>query len=100
MSNSDDDVLIDEQGPLSFIKKNAGPARGLAHIRLDWDESLHSTVGGSNTCRNGGSGITQDCPAIGHIRHLGSRFDSTNDPENGLPITLQPEIVGKYYFTI
>jgi len=85
---------MDEQGPLSFIKMNAGPARGLAHIRLEWDEALHSTVGGSDTCNNGGSGITQGCPAIGHIRHLGSRFDSTNDPEGGLPVTLQPEIVG------
>jgi len=90
----DDDVFMDEQGPLSFIKQNTGPARGLGHIRLEWDTALHSTVGGDDTCRNGGSGLNQDCPAVGRIRHLGSRFDSTNDPDGGLPVTLQPEIVG------
>jgi hypothetical protein len=89
----DDEVVMDEQGPVSLINKNAGPARGFAHIRLDWDEVLHDTVGDS-TCMNGGSGITQDCPAIGHVRHLGTRFNSANDPEGGLPITAQPEIVG------
>ena len=88
---AEDEVVMDEQGPLSFIKKNNGPTRGLGHIRLEWDSDLHGQVGDSDNCRNGGSGITQDCPAIGYIRHLGSRF--ANDP--GLPITIQPEIVGK-----
>ena len=55
---------------------------------------MHSTVGDDNTCRNGGSGIDNDCPAVGHIRHLGSLFDVSNDPEGGLPVTIQPEIVG------
>jgi hypothetical protein len=85
---------MDEQAPLSFVKKNAGPARGLAHFRLEWDDALHDTVGGRDTCRNGGSGITEECPAVGRIRHLGSRFDVANDPEGGLPVTPQPEIVG------
>ena len=79
---------------MAFIRKDAGPARGLAHIRLEWDDSLHDTVGGGDTCRNGGSGLTNDCPAVGRIRHLGTRFNPAHDPEGGLPVTLQPEIVG------
>jgi len=91
----DDEVVMDEQGPVCFINKNAGPARGFAHIRLDWDEALHDTVGDEGgACLNGGTGITQDCPAVGHIRHLGTKFNSANDPEGGLPVTAQPEIVG------
>ena len=90
----DGDVFLDVQAPLVFVKQNDGPARGLAHIRLEWDDTLHDTVGNSDTCRNGGSGVTEDCPPVGRVRHLGSLFDSSNDPDGGLPVTIQPEITG------
>lgn len=76
------------------MKQSDGPARGLAHIRLEWDDTLHDTVGNDGTCRNGDSGITEDCPAVGRIRHLGSLFNSSNDSDGGLPVTIQPEVVG------
>jgi hypothetical protein len=95
---TDEDVVLDEQGPLVFIQKDNGPARGLAHIHLEWDEALHATVG-TTACVNGGSfssgvWIGPYCPPVGHIRHLGSMFDSTNDPEGGLPVTANPDITG------
>lgn len=87
---ADDDVFNDPQGPLVFVKKNQGPARGLAHVRLEWDEKLHDTVG-STDCVNGRDfGALPLCAAKGYIRHLGGRFSS----DNGLPVTAQPEIVG------
>eukprot|EP00934_Nitzschia_sp_Nitz4_P002884 Nitzschia sp. Nitz4//scaffold35_size145790//102540//106801//NITZ4_003043-RA/size145790-augustus-gene-0.122-mRNA-1//1//CDS//3329549163//2874//frame0 len=92
----EDDIFRDEQGPLDFVKKNNGPARGLAHIRLEWDEDLHNTVG-STSCTNGATYINGErvqCPAVGRIRHLGTRFNIDNDPTGGLPVTAQPEIVG------
>ena len=87
----DDNVVPDVQAPLYFIQKNNGPARGLAHIHLSWDESLHSTVD-ITSCGNGG-GIL-DCLAVGRIRHLGSKFNSLNDPQGGLPITANADMAG------
>jgi len=82
----DDNVVHDPDGPLEFIRQNDGPERGLGHIRVEWDPSLHDTVG-TSTC---GNGQGYPCEAIGRVRHLGSLF--ANDP--GLPMTAQPEIVG------
>jgi len=92
----DDDVVEDPEGPLKFIKVNDGPSRGLGHIRLFFKEELHNTVGGSS-CKNGpkedGAGGLY-CPAVGKIRHIGSLFDSSNDPTGGLPITANSEVAG------
>lgn len=94
--STEEDVFQDEQAPLNFIKKNNGPARGLAHIRLEWDADLHNTVG-STSCTNGAMYVGGErvlCPAVGHIRHLGTMFDESNDPIKGLPVTAQAEIAG------
>jgi len=91
----EEEVVDDPDGPLVFIKKNNGPERGLGHIRLRFDDSLHDTVGVS-ACMNGPkeqNGVRL-CPAIGRIRHLGPLFDSTNDPLGGLPVTAASEVAG------
>jgi len=86
----DDEVQKDVQGPVVFVQQNNGPSRGLAHIRLEWDAALHSTVG-STACVNGRSANSGPyCPPHGYIRHLGKRFSG----DNGLPVTAQPEVVG------
>jgi len=83
-------VVHDPQGPLEFIKQSNGNSngslRGLGHIRLSWDASLHNTVGGSS-CGNGNQAA---CPPVGHVRHYGSMFES----DVGLPVTANPDIVG------
>ena len=94
----DGNVVHDEQAPLEFIKKNDGPARGLAHIRLEWDDALHDTVGGS-ACVNGRTfdgdvDLGPACDAVGRIRHVGPMFDSSSDPVGGLPITANPNVAG------
>jgi hypothetical protein len=94
----DDNVFHDEHGPLELIKKNDGPARGLAHIRLEWDSALHSTVG-NGACVNGRQFINNvdqgpACNAVGRIRHIGPKFGSSNDAVGGLPVTANPTIVG------
>ena len=81
---------MDEQAPLAFIREDQGPARGLAHIRLEWDDALHATVG-ETTCPNGRPTVGGlPCDPVGYIRHLGERFSG----DLGLPVTPQPEIVG------
>lgn len=86
----DSDVIHDPQGPLEFIKQNNGPNRGLGHIRFEWDENIHRTVG-SSSCSNGSG---KPCTPLGRVRHLGPMFDSSKDPDGGLPITANPDIVG------
>jgi hypothetical protein len=92
----EDDVFQDPEGPLTFIKVNNGPERGLAHIRFRFNDDVHNTVG-SSSCRNGpkldGNGNPY-CPPIGRLRHLGPLFDSSNDPSGGLPITANSEAAG------
>lgn len=86
----DNDVVNDVQGPLAFIQKNNGPARGLAHIRVTWDDTLHATVG-TGDCVNGRDpGVAPFCLPHGYIRHVGPKFAA----DDGLPVTAQPEIVG------
>jgi hypothetical protein len=85
------DVIHDEQGPLEFIKQWNGPHRGLGHIRMEWDNDLHSTVGQS-ACNNNYPLVS--CPPLGHVRHAGPMFDSSADPSGGLPVTANPDIVG------
>jgi len=41
----EDGVVEDPEGPLTFIKIDNGPDRGLGHIRMEFDEELHATVG-------------------------------------------------------
>ena len=82
----EDSAVVDEQGPLTFIRQNNGPERGVAHFHLEWDDALHSQVGGS-ICGNGNGA---PCPAVGYIRHMGPRFSS--DP--GLPVTANADIAG------
>jgi len=90
------DTVQDPDGPLTFIKTNNGPERGLGHIRLRWKDSVHNTVG-KTSCLNGPK---QDeagnpyCPPIGRIRHVGPMFDALNDPSGGLPITANSEVPG------
>jgi len=86
----DAEVVHDPHGPLEFIKQNLGPERGLGHIRIEWDDEVHQTVG-SSSCGNG-NGI--DCPTLGRIRHFGPMFNLSTDPLGGLPITAQAEVVG------
>ena len=94
----EDDVVDDPDGPLTFIKVNNGQERALGHLRFRFDDALHNTVG-TTACFNGPKGTSvggahTDCPAIGRIRHLGTRFDLTNDPSGGLPITANSEVAG------
>jgi hypothetical protein len=91
---TDEAVVLDEQGPLTFIQKNNGPARGLAHVHLEWDEALHDTVGNTQCVDGRSVSSGPDCPPVGRIRHLGSKFESINDPEGGLPVTANADIVG------
>jgi hypothetical protein len=88
----DSDVINDVQGPLTFIQENNGPARGLAHIRVTWDDALHATVG-SGDCVNGRpADVGPYCLPYGYIRHVGNKFATAAD--QGLSVTAQPEIAG------
>ena len=82
----DDNTVHDTQGPLTFINSLDGPERGLAHVRMEWDNSLHNQVGGA-LCVNGGS---NPCPPVGSIRHRGERFVA----DDGMPVTANAEIAG------
>ena len=88
----DDDVIFETQGPVSFIKKNNGPNRGLAHVHFSWDEALHAQTG-TNYCINGGG--SKPCPTQGYVRHLGHKFSPfQSGASQGLPITVNPDTVG------
>ena len=95
----DDKVIQDKQAPLNFIKSTDGIGRGMAHIRMEWDDALHDAVG-NGICGNGrnydnqGNQIAPFCQAVGRIRHLGTRFNASNDSVGGMPVHGQPEIVG------
>lgn len=80
-------AVYDPQGPLWFFSLVKGPSRGLGHVRMKWDDSLHNQVGGS-MCSNGNVNIP--CQPVGRIKHLGPRFQ--NDP--GLPVTANGDIAG------
>ena len=96
--NVEDDVVMDTEGPLTFIKVNNGPERGAGHLRFRFDDSLHDSVGVS-ACMNGLKGTAGNnthslCPTIGRIRHMGTMFDLNNDASGGLPITPNTEVAG------
>ena len=96
--NIEDDVVMDPEGPLTFIKVNNGPERGLGHLRFRFDDSIHDSVGVSS-CMNGLKGTAGNnthslCPTLGRIRHMGTRFDLDNDPSGGLPVTPNTEVAG------
>jgi hypothetical protein len=60
---------------------------------MHWDDSLHNQVG-NKFCGNSDS---LSCPTIGFVRHLGHKFSPLVNPESvspGLPITVNPDIVG------
>lgn len=82
--NAGSDAVHDEHGPLEFIPQFQD--RGLAHIHVDWDASVHNEVGKS-VC---GNGRNDPCPPLGYIKHKGPRF--MNDI--GLPVTANGDIVG------
>jgi hypothetical protein len=84
--NIDDDTRYEEEGPLWMFPLDTGAERGLGHMRLQFDPSQHSQVGGS-LCTNGGS---EPCPALGYIKHLGGMFAD----DAGLPVTAQADIAG------
>ena len=86
--NVEDTVIHDSHGPLTFIRKNGGPNRGLGHVRFEFDQSIHNEVGVS-VCGNGGS-PPKPCSYLGYIRHLGTRFDG----DQGLPVTANAEVAG------
>ncbi|GKZ00869.1 hypothetical protein MPSEU_001038600 [Mayamaea pseudoterrestris] len=87
----DDDVVFDEQGPVSFIKKNNGPDRGLASVRFSWDEALHAGTD-VDYCFNGDPG---PCPIQGYLRHLGYKFSpSQSGAGPGMPVTANPDTTG------
>lgn len=85
-------VVLDEQGPMVFIKQNNGPARAIGHMHMSWDPSLHDQVG-YGIC---GNGDNSPCPAVGYVRHLGHMFSPARNPNAnlGLPVTANPDIVG------
>jgi hypothetical protein len=83
----EDQVIKDSHGPLTFIRQNRGPARGLGHIHLEWDAALYASVGVS-VCGNGD--LTKPCPAVGYIKHMGTRFDGNP----GLSVTANADIAG------
>ena len=87
-------VVLDEQAPLRFIKKNNGPDRSVGHFRLFWDQSLHEQVGVTQ-CSNGGN-PPKPCPAVGYVCHIGPMFHpSTNgQANNGLAVTARADVVG------
>ena len=72
----DDNVVMDTQAPLAFIRQGDGPARGLAHVRLEWDGDygeVGSTICGNGRTFNSTSGQFEPlCETVGYIRHLGS----------------------------
>jgi len=82
----DDEVFQDTHGPLTFIKQTTGPERGIAHIKIYWDDSIHNQVGGS-VCGNGNN---RPCPSLGTVQHFGPRFQNSA----GLPVTANADIVG------
>ena len=107
----DSNVVNDPEAPLSFIKVNDGLERGLGHIRLRWKDEIHNSVGksGLKACttddnwQNCGSCLNGQkvddtgnpyCPVLGRIRHIGSKFDLSQDPTGGLPITANAEVAG------
>lgn len=69
-----------------------GTTRGLAHLKMVWDEDLHDKVGRDRYCYQ----MWEDCPDQGYVRHLGKRF--TPDPDDyttwGLPVTAAGKVVG------
>lgn len=84
-------MVNDEQGPLKFVRKNGGPQRELAHLRLKWDDNLHNQVG-RTICSNG-RGLP--CNPEGYIRHLGRKFSPiSGGASRGLVITANPDITG------
>lgn len=83
----EDGVIKDTHGPLTFIRKNSGPARGLGHVNLEWDETLHNSVG-VTVCGNGD--LNKFCTAVGYIKHMGPKFDG----DSGLPVTANAEVAG------
>jgi hypothetical protein len=85
-------VGYDPQGPLRFIDiqpKAGAPIRGLGHVKLSWDASVHDQVGQS-VCGNGNNA---PCPPLGYVRHAGKKFSNTFN-KTGLAITARGEIVG------
>lgn len=85
--------MLEPQNPLYFIRRDDGPKRALAHIRMRWDDSLHDQIGFTNRyCYQ----KAENCPEQGVVRHLGKRF--TPNPSDystfGLPITAVGKITG------
>jgi hypothetical protein len=59
-------------------------------VRVEWDKTLHDTVGTADCLNGREAGQAPFCSPKGYIRHLGGKFASNN----GLSVTAQPEIVG------
>ena len=85
-------VVLEPQRPHYFVRKNDGRRRGLAYVKMVWDNSLHDQVGVNGYCYQ----KAENCPEQGFVRHLGKRF--TPDPNDsrtwGLPVTGVGKIVG------
>lgn len=81
----EDAVVDDPHGPLKFINKENGLHRSIGHLRIKFDESVHSKVG-TDFCLNGGG----ECNALGYIKHFGEYFES----DQGLLVTANPDIAG------
>ena len=85
--------MLEPQRPLYFIRKNDGPKRALAHVRMRWDDSVHGRIGHVDRyCYQ----KAENCPEQGVLRHLGNRFSP--DPNDystfGLPITPVGKVTG------
>uniref|UniRef100_A0A7S3L0I4 G8 domain-containing protein n=1 Tax=Amphora coffeiformis TaxID=265554 RepID=A0A7S3L0I4_9STRA len=92
---ADDEAVLEPQRPLYFIKKNDGPKRSLAHVRMRWDDSVHLQDGQAYDERYCYQKAL-NCPEQGVLRHLGKFFtpDSSDYSTFGLPITPVGKVTG------
>jgi hypothetical protein len=80
--------VLDEEGPVVYIRKGLGVARSLGYMRIAWDEKEHAKVG-NTVCLNLSNG-QNNCDALGYIKHFGSRFEN----DLGLPVNAAASITG------
>ena len=84
-------VVLDNQGPLRFIKVKdyRGLERGLGHIHMIWDDELEIQIG-NGICGNGDG---SDCLRLGSVRHAGHKFSDTPSETTNF-LTARGELAG------
>ena len=86
-------AAVEPQRPMFFVRKSDGPKRGIAYVKMVWDDALHNRIGPNERyCYQ----AAENCPEQGFLRHLGKRF--TPDPNDystwGFPITATGIVTG------